>query len=385
MTAADPARNAVARMDPSGPEAPPWVMLLRTGAWLGHPTAPELIGPVHLRAALECFERHHAAHGADLVIDYHHASVVAPAIAGRAPAAGWIRRMELRNGGCELWGRVLWTAEAAAAIGRREFRYLSPVLRFAWPDRVTGRPVPLQIHSLALTNTPFLTELEGLNSNAGDRAGDTAPPDGGRSMPLIDTLAQTLDRTPGQVAGLLGVEAGADDARVAVAVCNAAARVTELEGRPAHTDAARTAAHALGLEPDADATAVNAALIRLREPAATLDAVRALLGLPEEAPGPEVLNAVGALRQARARAEAERVVDEAVRDGRLPPALREFYLREAVRDLEAARQVLNVLPPVLSAPRTGRAHAPAAPDLDEAQQAVCRQLGLSADAFRAAL
>jgi phage I-like protein len=151
---AQPARDAVARLDPPGAQAPLWVMVLRTGAWLGHPTAPEVVTPEHLHAALDSFARHYQSHGADLVIDYHHGSVLAARTGAKAPAAGWIRAMELRNDGTELWGRVLWTAEAAAAIGRREFRYLSPVLRFGWPDRVTGKPIALQIHSVALTNTP---------------------------------------------------------------------------------------------------------------------------------------------------------------------------------------------------------------------------------------
>ena len=55
--------------------APEWVMLARAGAWLGHPATPEVITPERLRSALDYFERHYAAHGADLVVDYHHASV----------------------------------------------------------------------------------------------------------------------------------------------------------------------------------------------------------------------------------------------------------------------------------------------------------------------
>jgi phage I-like protein len=145
-------------------EVPEWVMIARTGRWMGHPQGPEVITPAHLESALDAFNRDYAANGADLVIDYHHASAVVPMGAERAPAAGWIRQLELRNSGAEIWGRVMWTAEAARAIAAREFRYLSPVVRLGAPDRVSAQPVPMQIHSVALTNTPFMTELQALNS-----------------------------------------------------------------------------------------------------------------------------------------------------------------------------------------------------------------------------
>jgi phage I-like protein len=374
-------------LDPPGAQAPLWVMVLRTGAWLGHPTAPEVVTPEHLHAALDSFARHYQSHGADLVIDYHHGSVLAARTGAKAPAAGWIRAMELRNDGTELWGRVLWTAEAAAAIGRREFRYLSPVLRFGWPARVTGKPIALQIHSVALTNTPFLTELQSLNEAAATdgRGTPDAPFQGGADMSLMDSLAAALGRTPEQVTSALGLEGKADDAALAEALVANAARVTELEEQLAEAGAFRAAlAAALDVTPEADGTALNAAVIRLKEPRAGLDAARTLLGLPNDAPPHEVLKAIGGLRQAQANADAERVVDAAVREGRVPPALRDFYLREALSDLEATRQVINALPPVLAEPLKTPGGRPAGRPLGEAEQSVCRQLGLSAEAFLAA-
>ena len=59
--------------------APRWVMLARTGRWLGHPAAPEVITPEGLRSAADYFARHYAANGTDVVVDYHHASVASPA------------------------------------------------------------------------------------------------------------------------------------------------------------------------------------------------------------------------------------------------------------------------------------------------------------------
>ncbi len=416
-------RNAAIPLDPSGgptgvraprlerAEVPDWVMIARTGTWLGHPTVPEVIAPGHLRSALDYFERHFAAHGTDLVVDYHHASVVAPRQGAHAPAAGWIKQMELRADGTELWGRVIWTATAANAVERRLYRYLSPVVRFNVPDRVTGEPVPMLVHSVALTNTPFLTELESLNEAAASGGGvstgtvprmrDAPTAEGGESMKLLELIAQALEREPEQVASELGftlkgvhpegahpegihpegLEGAADDAQVAGALVANAARVKELEAALADAPAAPDyVCNALGLNAGSEETAVRAAILRLKAPGAGMVPVRSKLGLAEDAPAAEVLNAIEALQQSRRKCEAEELVDGAVAAGRLRPAHRAFYLREALNDLEAAREVVNSLPVLM---RTQlRAASPAARRaLDEAEHEVCRQLGLTAEAF----
>lgn len=385
-----PVRNAVSSEpladDRAGAEAPAWAMLVRTGTWLGHPTVPEVVTPERLRSAADYFARHYAAHGVDLVIDYHHASVLAPRQGTRAPAAGWVTGMELRAGDTELWGCVTWTTEAANALARREYRYLSPVLRFDAPDRVTGEAVPMAVHSVALTNTPFLTELPGLNETAasdggravadggetghGPHAANGPSSEGGASMSLLDSLAEALEAEPEQVASQLGLEGAEADGQVAAALVRNADRV-------------RRTAEALGLEPDAEPTAWGAALIRLKAPSAGLQALSARLGLDPDADETDILNAVDALRDARRRDEAEALVDEAVNAGCIPPAHREFYLREARNDLAAARAVINSLPVLLPADvRPSRAaRQDGSRGLTDEEESVCRQLGLAAHAF----
>jgi phage I-like protein len=290
-----------------------------------------------------------------------------------------------------MWGRVLWTSEAAEAVARRRFRYLSPVIRFDAPDRVTGEPVAMMVHSVALTNTPFFTELTSLNHNPATEGGAlaAATAKGGESMSVLESVAAALGREPEQVASELGLSAeeAANDAQAAGAVLANAARVRELEEshRELEARAARAGAvaNALGLPPEAEEASLRAAILRLKAPHAGLGAVRARLDLPPEASEQEILNSIGTLREARSRGEAEDVVEAAVRDGRIPPAHRDFYLREALNDLEAARVVINSLP-VLTAPR-GRSAVPSARpsgrQLSDAERSVCRQLGVSAEQF----
>jgi len=361
--------QAIPQVVPLTPDAaaPQWVMLARTGAWLGHPTTPEVITPDRLRSARDYFDRHYAATGTDLVVDYHHSSVTAPCRAQLAPAAGWVTAVELRNGDTELWGRVLWTAEAADAIARRRFRYVSPALRFGAPDRVTGERVPMMIHSVGLTNTPFLTELESLNEAAAD--GGATLTEGGEPMGLLNAIAEALGREPEHVASALGLDPAGDDRQVAEAVlaCAERRRVPEF------------VANSLGVCADADETAVRAALIRLKAPGAGLTSVRARLGLPDAAPECDVLNAIDALQAAGRDGQAEQLVDAAVAEGKIPPAHRDFYLNEARSDLDAAREVINSLP-VLTAPQPAPRKT-LSRRLSDAEESVRRQLGLSAEAF----
>jgi phage I-like protein len=185
-------------------EVPRWIMLACTGRWLGHPAAEEIIVPAHLRAARDYFEEHYVGTSTDVVIDYNHASVSAASEGKPAPAAGWITGMELRADDTQLWGSVLWTSQAASSVARREYRYISPVLRFNTPDRLSGEPVPMHIHSVALTNTPFLTELEALNESS---ATALTPREEGETMSLKKSLVAQL-----------GLPDDADDAAVLKAV-----------------------------------------------------------------------------------------------------------------------------------------------------------------------
>ncbi len=107
--------------------------------------AAQLIAAVHAQAN-------------DLVIDYEHQSTQIPANGQPAPAAGWFKRLEWRDGDGLYVVDARWTDRARAMIEAGEYRYLSPVFEF---DGATGAVT--RLHSLALTNTPALNGLVDLN------------------------------------------------------------------------------------------------------------------------------------------------------------------------------------------------------------------------------
>ena len=104
--------------------------------------------PAMMRTMKEAFDRR----GTDVVVDYEHQSLSGM----KAPAAGWVKELWVKEDG--LWGRVEWTDEARRLIEAREYRYLSPVVFFDYPDPVTGETLQAYLDSVALTNRPFLPD-----------------------------------------------------------------------------------------------------------------------------------------------------------------------------------------------------------------------------------
>jgi len=396
MAVEDPVNDAIALNSEIPADVPDWVMILRTGTWRGHPAGPEVVTPLHLHAAADAFARNYTAHGNDLAIDYHHQSVLAAeGRAPRAPAAGWVKEFELRADGTELWARVQpWVADASAAIAARQYRYLSPVLLFGRPDPVTAEIVPLQIHSIALTNTPFLTSLEALNQAATDGGAPPGRPDGGpstgggESMHVLNALADALGKTPEEVASSLGLNAGAENKAVAEGVIALAARVNELEASNGEDEGQQAVvndsiAALLGVDAGSAETAVKASILRLQADSG-MDAVCNAIGLPADAKDDAVLARLNELVVARRKSEAEELVDGAVEAGKVTPATKGFWLNAAGADIEAAREAINALPVLTGAQPHGNPVDTGGPRaLTQEQQSVCALLNVSEKTFAA--
>lgn len=135
-----------------------------------------------------------------LVVDWEHASEHRAPQGLDAPAAGWIDRLEARNGA--IWGHVEWTPKAAQQIAAREYRFLSPVFTYAKAD---SRIVALV--SAGLTNQPNLN-LTALNREE--------PP-----MPF-----------PTAVCSALALPAGADEAAVLAAIAALASETATNRQQP---------------------------------------------------------------------------------------------------------------------------------------------------------
>jgi len=96
----------------------------------------------------------------DLVIDYEHQTLKADENGEPAPASGWFKEMEWREGS-GLWIKPKWTPRAAEFIKNGEYKYLSAVFPY---DAATGKP--LRLHSAALVNRPGIDGMQAVEALA---------------------------------------------------------------------------------------------------------------------------------------------------------------------------------------------------------------------------
>jgi hypothetical protein len=120
----------------------------------------------------------------EINVDYEHASEVPFGTGGPVLSAGRITKLDeperFSNGNRELgmgnretansqlptpnsrfilWGWYEPTERARELIANREYRYISPAIRWGTKDKVTGKTAGTTLTSVALVNKPFLEEL----------------------------------------------------------------------------------------------------------------------------------------------------------------------------------------------------------------------------------
>jgi len=96
-----------------------------------------------------------AARQTPFVTDYEHQTLATDKNGQPAPAAGWFKNLEWREGQGLFATGVEWTAKAKAYIDAGEYKFISPVFGY---DRKTGEV--LQLEMAALTNTPAVDGMD---------------------------------------------------------------------------------------------------------------------------------------------------------------------------------------------------------------------------------
>lgn len=95
-----------------------------------------------------------------LPIDYEHQTLRAAENGQPAPAAGWLKSLEWRDGQ-GLFGVVEWTDRARSMIAAGEYRYISPVFSY---DVASGEPQELM--PPALVNYPAIDGMQAVALSA---------------------------------------------------------------------------------------------------------------------------------------------------------------------------------------------------------------------------
>jgi phage I-like protein len=340
--------SAIEDADLSSSAPPEWVMLIPAGEFSGRDGR----GPFRLNDAARVIAATEALGlTAGVPIDYDHATDFAAPKGRPAPAAGWIRELQERDGA--LWGNVDWTPHGATAITSREYRYISPVFQYS-PDGAVTR-----LLRAGLTNNPNLY-LTAISARAAQL---TAPHSEGDEA--MDTLLQ-------QLCEMLGLD---DDASPEEAL--AAVRALRDASGDDDEDGGRDGAQGDGCADNGAASAMQAG--------AAADPARYVAVAQFQ----RVLGELNQMRAERASERAERAVDDAIKAGKLIPAQRQWAISYCQADFKGFAAFAARQPAAFGAGFESAAAAFAAPppahaaaaSLTATETAICAQLGLSSEDY----
>jgi phage I-like protein len=331
---------------PGDGQAPDWVHLIPAGRFTG----VDGRGPYSLKD-VDAVLATSAPAGIDPVIDYDHQTDLAAVkgVGGTAPAAGWVKEFEARADG--IWGRVEWTARAAAAIAAREYRYISPVFQHTKSGEV------LKVLRAGLTNNPNL-QLTALASQETDLS--KLKPEG---VPMEELLKE--------LAGAFGLPEDSD--RKAVV-----AHATQLvAGSSAQATAIAAMAKAAGAKedaaPDAVVTAVQAAITK---------APAEVVPDPEKFVPAEVVTSLQAQVRELMGDKTTQVVDQAIKDGKVPPANRDWAIAYHSKDPEGFAKFLGGQPAIVTAGAAPGGKIDGEGPLDADDLAMCSAMGIDPEEFK---
>lgn len=129
--------------------------IANVGKWSGHHAGMFEITADSLAQIKQNFD----ALKNDCVIDYEHNSIKGV----QNPAAGWVKSLDIRENA--LFAKVAWNPKAREFIKNGEYKYLSPTFQIHYKNPKTGEDCGVFLHSVALTNTPFLDCLGEVKAN----------------------------------------------------------------------------------------------------------------------------------------------------------------------------------------------------------------------------
>ncbi|WP_065204254.1 phage protease [Shewanella woodyi] len=303
----------------------------------------------------------------DFHFDYEHQTLNSDANGKPAPAAGWFNELEYVPGEGLFALNVDWTSAAAQFIAKKEYRYISAVFSY---DAQSGRPLAL-LHA-ALTNDPA---LDGMKAIAALKA-----------VPHSNTFSQStssqgdlpMNEALKVLLGLLGINEPSD--------------LSETAALKAATDNAKTAIVALKAKADKSGT-LETELNQAKETVVALKASSASgdvdlsLYVPKATYDAQV-TAYAALKAGNDKESVEQLLKDNA-DKVLEAEVDYLTSFGKQQGVAALKNMLEVRPAIaaLSATQTQGKPTPGENDeqLSTEQLAVCKNMGLSAEEFKASM
>jgi Mu-like prophage I protein len=155
--------TALADPAPDAPES--WIQVAKTGSFVSQRYGKFSITPDDLTQMLTNFTTITPKPPTMIPVDYDHLSMD-PQRPGDGVAAGWLKKLVLRANGNELWGLVAWTPDAATAIKKKQYQFVSPsfVKDYVYKN---GEVIGTTLLAAAITNHPFLEGMAALTLSGG--------------------------------------------------------------------------------------------------------------------------------------------------------------------------------------------------------------------------
>lgn len=299
-------------------DAPEWIRIVPVGDFPNHPDGAHTVTVDDVERMVENFDRKDV----DLLFDVDHESLF-----GNTRAAAWGMELEARDDG--LYARFPdFTPYGEELVSGREYRYLSPVYAMDVTNK-QGEQVGATIFSVAITNTPYF------DAGEIDAIGNADDPTSGTDASDESDSPSTMDRD--ELIALLGLDDDATDDEIRQAaeeagdvyrqaVEDSAEIETDSSGKPSENDDGDTGAADEGNDPSGESE---------DGPESDEDEE------PEDLD--EKINAAvdRRMEERSRRQDAQRLVDQAIEDGKILPADREIFLNSARQDLEKTRKRLN--------------------------------------------
>jgi phage I-like protein len=258
------------------------------------------------------------------LIDYEHQTLYAEKNGQPAPAAGWATKFEWRPGKGLFATDVAWTDRAAEHIKAGEYRYISPVFL---TNKATGEI--LRVINAGLVNQPALPGMQEVAEKFAAKFLSDEP--GSSSNPTEYSMKA--------IALLLGLPGEATEDQIAAAV------------------------HALKIKVDAGQSEV----VALKAQVTTADT--AVTALQTE---------LNQLKASITAAERDALIEQALKDGKLAPAAKDWAKSLS---LEALKGFVAVATPVTPGSQSGGKGAEGAGPLSAEAKEVCRMLGISEEDY----
>ncbi len=289
----------------------------------------------------------------DIVIDYEHQTLKADKNGEPAPASGWFKEMEWREGS-GLWIKPKWTPRAAAFIKNGEYKYLSAVFPY---DAATGKP--LRLHSAALVNRPGIDGMQAVEALAALSLNSQSP----STNPTEHSMSELLKAMLAKLG--IAVEEGKEpDATTALAALSA------LQAKAGSADTLATEVAALKANDGGNGTPDPAKYA----PVEVVHQLHAQIA---------VLSAQGAAGQ------LDQVIEKAKQEGRIVPAMEDWARELGKKDMAALQAFLDKAQPIaaLAAMQTKTTEKPddgsVTAALSAEEKEVARLLGQTDEEFAA--